>query len=232
MRAMEVWYDRVDVNQVIAELPAVAQKRLRARVKKTRGQSSVDHDFPKLVESTSARPRRTPVTRFCLETDMPKVRHYWNIQLKDPVFNAVEYVYRLSSLNAATARISSDGKLRAARASIAPTLNILPTAPTNKTGPPAFNCCASPGVVELNGQDGLGLKWEVTVRRGRRMRAARYQELVVPYPKIMMASCAFGRWRRPGCCLFETTAKIQAVSGPVAKRTCAPQSAPATNSGG
>jgi len=48
-----------------------------------------------------------------LETDMPKVRHYWNIQLNDPLFNAVEYVYRLSSLNAATAQISSDGKLRA-----------------------------------------------------------------------------------------------------------------------
>ena len=39
-----------------------------------------------------------------LETDMPKVRHYWNIQLNDPLFNAVEYVYRLSSLNAATAQ--------------------------------------------------------------------------------------------------------------------------------
>lgn len=48
-----------------------------------------------------------------IETDMPKVRTYWNIQLNDPVFNAVEYVYRLSSLNAATAKLSSDGKLRA-----------------------------------------------------------------------------------------------------------------------
>jgi hypothetical protein len=47
-----------------------------------------------------------------LETDMPKVRPYWNIQLNDPYFNAVEYVYRLSSLNGATAKISADGKLR------------------------------------------------------------------------------------------------------------------------
>jgi hypothetical protein len=48
-----------------------------------------------------------------IETELPEVRPYWNIQLNDPHFNAVEYVYRLSSLNGATAKISSDGKLRA-----------------------------------------------------------------------------------------------------------------------
>ncbi|TAK99368.1 MAG: DUF1214 domain-containing protein [Rhodospirillaceae bacterium] len=48
-----------------------------------------------------------------IETELPKVRPYWNMQLNDPYYNAVEYVYRLSSLNGATARISSDGKLRA-----------------------------------------------------------------------------------------------------------------------
>lgn len=48
-----------------------------------------------------------------IETDMPKVTAYWNIQLNDPYYNAVEYVYRLSSTNGAMAKISSDGKLRA-----------------------------------------------------------------------------------------------------------------------
>lgn len=48
-----------------------------------------------------------------IETELPDARPYWNIQLNDPYFNAVEYVYRLSSLNGATARISADGKLRA-----------------------------------------------------------------------------------------------------------------------
>jgi hypothetical protein len=47
-----------------------------------------------------------------IETELPAVRPYWNIQLNDPYFNAIEYVYRLSSLNASTAKISSDGKLR------------------------------------------------------------------------------------------------------------------------
>jgi hypothetical protein len=48
-----------------------------------------------------------------IETEMPKVAPYWNIQLNDPLFNAVEYVYRQSSINAWNARLSSDGKLRA-----------------------------------------------------------------------------------------------------------------------
>jgi hypothetical protein len=48
-----------------------------------------------------------------IETELPKVRPYWNIQLNDPYFNAVEYVYRVSSLNESTAKPSSDGKLRA-----------------------------------------------------------------------------------------------------------------------
>jgi hypothetical protein len=48
-----------------------------------------------------------------IETELPGVVHYWNIQLNDPYFNAIEYVYRMSSLNGASARISSDGRLRA-----------------------------------------------------------------------------------------------------------------------
>lgn len=48
-----------------------------------------------------------------IETEMPARRPYWNIQLNDPYFNALEYVYRLSSLNGHTAKLSSDGKFRA-----------------------------------------------------------------------------------------------------------------------
>ena len=48
-----------------------------------------------------------------IETELPRIRPYWNIQLNDPYFNALEYVYRLSSLNGHTARVSSDGKFRA-----------------------------------------------------------------------------------------------------------------------
>ncbi|MBW8785686.1 MAG: hypothetical protein JF593_13795, partial [Novosphingobium sp.] len=48
-----------------------------------------------------------------IETDLPERRPYWNIQLNDPYFNALEYVYRLSSLNGHTAKVSSDGRFRA-----------------------------------------------------------------------------------------------------------------------
>lgn len=47
-----------------------------------------------------------------VETEMPAVARYWNIQLNDPLFNAVEYVYRQSSLNGSTAIIDGDGRLR------------------------------------------------------------------------------------------------------------------------
>lgn len=48
-----------------------------------------------------------------IESDMPKSVAYWNIQLNDPLYNAVEYVYRLSHLNAWNAHFGADGKLRA-----------------------------------------------------------------------------------------------------------------------
>ncbi|MFC0202750.1 hypothetical protein [Novosphingobium soli] len=48
-----------------------------------------------------------------IETEIPARAPYWNVQLNDPYFNALEYVYRLSSTNGAMARLSSDGRLRA-----------------------------------------------------------------------------------------------------------------------
>ena len=41
------------------------------------------------------------------------MRRYWNFQLNDPYFNAVEYVYRLSSTNGHFAKVSPDGRFRA-----------------------------------------------------------------------------------------------------------------------
>jgi Protein of unknown function (DUF1214) len=54
-----------------------------------------------------------PDEALILETDLPKTRRYWNFQLDDPYFNAVEYVYRLSSTNGHFATVSADGKFRA-----------------------------------------------------------------------------------------------------------------------
>jgi Protein of unknown function (DUF1214) len=48
-----------------------------------------------------------------IETELPERRPYWNVQLNDPYFNALEYVYRFSSLNGHMAKLSADGKFRA-----------------------------------------------------------------------------------------------------------------------
>jgi hypothetical protein len=54
-----------------------------------------------------------PDEALILETELPGERRYWNFQLNDPYFNAVEYVYRLSSTNGHFATVSSDGRFRA-----------------------------------------------------------------------------------------------------------------------
>jgi hypothetical protein len=48
-----------------------------------------------------------------LETELPETRRYWNVQLNDELWNAVDYLYRQSSLNGHQARIDSDGRFRA-----------------------------------------------------------------------------------------------------------------------
>lgn len=54
-----------------------------------------------------------PGDALILETPLPAERRYWNVQLNDELFNAVDYLYRQSSLNGHQARIDSDGVFRA-----------------------------------------------------------------------------------------------------------------------
>jgi hypothetical protein len=54
-----------------------------------------------------------PDEALVLETELPATRRYWNVQLNDALFNAVDYVYRQSSLNGRQARVDADGKFRA-----------------------------------------------------------------------------------------------------------------------
>jgi hypothetical protein len=55
----------------------------------------------------------SPGEALILESELPDIRPYWNVQVNDPYFNAVDYVYRLSCTNGYFARVSSDGKFRA-----------------------------------------------------------------------------------------------------------------------
>jgi hypothetical protein len=54
-----------------------------------------------------------PDEALVIATDLPGRRPYWNIQLNDPLFNVLEYVYRLSSINGHTAKVASDGRFYA-----------------------------------------------------------------------------------------------------------------------
>jgi hypothetical protein len=48
-----------------------------------------------------------------METEVPERCLYWNVQLSDPLWNAVDWLNRQSTLNARQARLDSDGRLRA-----------------------------------------------------------------------------------------------------------------------
>lgn len=57
--------------------------------------------------------RLAPGEALVLETGIPRQHAYWNVQLNDELWNAVEFVYRQSSLNGQQARLDSDGRFRA-----------------------------------------------------------------------------------------------------------------------
>ncbi len=58
MRALEVWYDRIDIERVIKEMPSEeARERAQQRVEKTRSRNVPEHDYPKMVEHHGALPR-------------------------------------------------------------------------------------------------------------------------------------------------------------------------------
>ena len=48
-----------------------------------------------------------------LETELPESVRYWNVQLSDPLWNAIDWLNHQSSLNGGQVRIDSDGKFRA-----------------------------------------------------------------------------------------------------------------------
>lgn len=54
-----------------------------------------------------------PHEALILETELPEERKYWNVQLNDELWNAVEFIYRQSSLNGHQARVDADGRFRA-----------------------------------------------------------------------------------------------------------------------
>ena len=54
-----------------------------------------------------------PDEALILETELPKKVRYWNVQLNDVLWNAIEFIHRQSSLNGHQARLDTNGKFRA-----------------------------------------------------------------------------------------------------------------------
>jgi uncharacterized protein (DUF2252 family) len=57
MRALEVWYDHIDIERLLKEVPSEeARERAEQRVEKARSRTVPEHDYPKLVEHHGATP--------------------------------------------------------------------------------------------------------------------------------------------------------------------------------
>jgi len=57
MRALEVWYDRIDIERFLKEAPdEETRQRAEQRIEKARARSVAEHDFPKLAEHQGATP--------------------------------------------------------------------------------------------------------------------------------------------------------------------------------
>ena len=58
MRALEVWYDRIDIDRLVKELPSgEIRQRAEQRIERTRNRTVPEHDYPKMVENQGALPR-------------------------------------------------------------------------------------------------------------------------------------------------------------------------------
>jgi len=57
MRALDVWYDAIDVDRFIAEIGEATRERLENRLKKIRAKNTPEYLFPKFIEHVGELPR-------------------------------------------------------------------------------------------------------------------------------------------------------------------------------
>lgn len=112
--------DIMERMRLMAEMPAKATSRFYAMQNAVRESVGVNIFKPAPIGGALSRQVYLPAVfefeedeALILETEIPGSVYYWNFQLNDPYFNALEYVYRLSSTNGHFAKLSSDGKFRA-----------------------------------------------------------------------------------------------------------------------
>jgi len=57
MRALDVWYDAIDVDRFFAEMGEAARERIENRLRKIRAKNTPEFLFPKFVEHVGELPR-------------------------------------------------------------------------------------------------------------------------------------------------------------------------------
>ena len=74
MRALDVWYARIDMDAVLASLSdSATATRLRKRLAKAEAQTTVESDFPKMVEGSGG--------KFVIKDNAPLIYHDQSINL-------------------------------------------------------------------------------------------------------------------------------------------------------
>ena len=76
MRALEVWYDRIDIDKLLEQASdETTRKRVEQRIDKARARTIAEHDFPKLTEQRGSTP--------LIKDDPPLVFHPAPKELSD-----------------------------------------------------------------------------------------------------------------------------------------------------
>lgn len=59
MKALEIWYDRIDLKRLVDSVATdeATRARVEKRIAQARARSVAEHDFPKLAEHVGSMPR-------------------------------------------------------------------------------------------------------------------------------------------------------------------------------
>jgi uncharacterized protein (DUF2252 family) len=83
MKALEVWYDRIELQRLLDAMPdEIARRRTAQRVEQARGRSVAENDFPKLATYVGSEPR--------IKENPPLIFHSPELQGDDETENITE----------------------------------------------------------------------------------------------------------------------------------------------
>jgi uncharacterized protein (DUF2252 family) len=121
MRVLDIWYDHVDIEQLIKGLPDPEwQRRWRQRIAKERARSVIEHDFPKLAAHKGKKPRikDNPPLIYHLPDEgdseyhkSATAAHYEYLESLAPHYRAIIERYKLADIAVKVVGVGSVGTL-------------------------------------------------------------------------------------------------------------------------